>query len=364
MLAVYNVGGSRPFRANNKNFGGLAKFKKSQGSFMLKPEEIRTLCALTPHQDELFGQVKALVQKYNRTEAEEKEATKQELFKLVQRHTYASIIRFTLFDEEIKHFCRDPDLTEHWHGYFKFELCVGKDKEKPYQMKPQDDLIPLFQAASLLCLVESCRDNKLENRPKWQQLAINYGSWLAAMSKMIEDEATLFDTKWDDFTEAVSLMSRMTTNGKMIAFSNWTPGFLLLAHTYQRIAYFIDRWTEVFPPANILRDQYYQAAYTAYCFAERLSLLPQSQIALQNASYGDVSDLQRRFKHPTVQAAKDALLERAYSLSEPRGSGKSTKEIIDKTVVQKIGLFAVTRLTLKTPEDYQSALKLIPTPIG
>ena len=56
---------------------------KNLRKFMLKPEEIRTLC-INATSRRTFGRVKALVQKYNRTKP--KKSNKARIIQACQRH--------------------------------------------------------------------------------------------------------------------------------------------------------------------------------------------------------------------------------------------------------------------------------------
>ncbi len=287
-------------------------------------------------QDELLS----TVSDFFSDDCTDKEKIKKSIIANIQKVEPEKIICLALLDPKLNQFCKKFVPDDYWNTYLQYNTV------NTYTMQQRKDLDAFPHVAAYVCFLKSKNHvNTQEARAGWHQLALEYGSWRAHMKQTFQDESTLFHSAkdWCSWTEAMPLIKQTIERSLKIALQDWTPGFILLAYTYQFIGRFFGDNVENTPTLVPMRDQFYRLSLTAYEFAEKLMANEYSDIALQNATLGDKDNLPRMFKIKNIESAKNEI-------------PKNIKVVVD---AKSVGFFAAARTR---PDGWSQAFSSMPVP--
>lgn len=314
---------------------------------MFSCKEMRKLFALSEHQETQFQGILKTIEMYSvAVDESEKEQIKKHLLNSIKNCKRSSVIRFAFLDENFESYCKNSSLDDYWRNHLKLYMLNG------FCMQPREDLSPFSQAVALECFVWSTKANDKKAKRQWLQLAVHRDSWHACFQKTLDDEHELFRLKNEKIlsSEAAVLIRAMINRSVRASVLHWTPGLILLAHTYKCIGQFFHNNAKGdLSLHQKMIDQLFLLSYYAYVFAEQLSTNEISKQSFTNASYGNFENLRRNFGYKTIEEAKGFF-----------NTDKEDRKKIEFFIEQKVGRF----IEGKKEANSNKALLAIPSPFN
>ncbi len=197
---------------------------------LLSQQELLSLCKLNELQTRQLASLKKQTRKFFVSEKKDQVTIQTKLVGFIQAVAPSSIMRYVMLDPAIHLFCKQFIPDEYWNKFLALKKVNG------YYFQARSDLDALTHVLGFLCFRESKdHDNNPESREKWHRLAMHYGFLRAHLKQTFKDESTLFNSakNWSSWEEAIPLIKSTLSRSIMIAWLDWTPGFILLAYTYK-----------------------------------------------------------------------------------------------------------------------------------
>lgn len=273
----------------------MSKKNEQQGHVMFTQEKLLQLLQLSESQ-----------LKYVETLLKNTPENKDEILQWIFQQLPETSILIALLKSEFKEFCYDSALDQHWKQYIESIPWQYYDDNK-YYMQFRTDLIAFDQAIALYCFDQSkSPENDETARKPWRMLAIQYGSYRAAMKQIGLNAMDLSQSAVENPAEIIKTSQNTAIRMAML---HLTPGFILLGYTYTMIGNYYHRLAKTESYYATLKIAYYKCAYQAYQMSLRLAGSANSQIALSNASFGNREHLTIDFKYPSPDKACGDLVE-------------------------------------------------------
>lgn len=231
---------------------------------------------------------------------------KDKILQWILKQLPETTILIALLKPEFKEICYDNSLDKYWKKYIESIPWLYYDDNK-YYMQFRTDLIAFDQAIALYCFDQSkAPENDETARKPWRMLAIQYGSYRAAMKQIGLNAIELSQSAVKNPAE---IIKKSQDTAIRMAMFHLTPGFILLGYTYTMIGNYYHKLAKTEPGYATLKIAYYKCAYQAYQMSWHLVGSANSQIALNNASFGNIEYLKIDFKYPSLDEACGDLVE-------------------------------------------------------